>query len=77
MLAEHSDAPRDATILAHYGTEDLDLETVQAYRQIFSSLAPTHPFIAQSLRDVDPRAELTDRAGGGLLSSPARLLHPR
>ncbi|MCA8232308.1 RNA-binding domain-containing protein [Burkholderia vietnamiensis] len=49
MLAEQSDAPRDATILAHYGIEDLDLETVQAYRQIFSSRAPTHPFIAQSL----------------------------
>ncbi|WP_230463620.1 RNA-binding domain-containing protein [Burkholderia ubonensis] len=49
MLAEQSDAPRDATILAHYGIEDLDLESVQAYRQIFASRAPTHPFIAQSL----------------------------
>ncbi|ABX19327.1 MULTISPECIES: RNA-binding domain-containing protein [Burkholderia] len=51
MLAEQSDAPRDATILAHYGIEDLDLETVQAYRQIFASRVPTHPFIAQSLPD--------------------------
>ncbi|QTD95544.1 putative DNA binding domain-containing protein (plasmid) [Burkholderia anthina] len=51
MLAEQSDAPRDATILAHFGIEDLDIETVQAYRQIFASRAPTHPFIAQSLPD--------------------------
>ncbi|KVR78798.1 transcriptional regulator [Burkholderia vietnamiensis] len=51
MLAEQSDAPRDATILAHYGIEDLDLETVQAYRQIFASRVPTHTFIAQSLPD--------------------------
>ncbi|WP_279612196.1 hypothetical protein [Burkholderia latens] len=29
MLAEQSDAPRDATILAHFGIEDLDIETVQ------------------------------------------------
>lgn len=51
MLAEQSDAPRDATVLANYGIEDLDLDTVQAYRQIFASRAPTHPFIAQSLPD--------------------------
>lgn len=51
MLAEQSDAPRDATILPHFGIEDLDLETVTAYRQIFASRAPAHPFIAQSLPD--------------------------
>ncbi|WP_230963592.1 RNA-binding domain-containing protein [Burkholderia territorii] len=67
MLAEQSDAPRDATILAHYGIEDLDLESVQAYRQIFSSRAPTHPFIAQSLPEFlrSIQAWKKDRESGG------------
>ncbi|MGX7002445.1 RNA-binding domain-containing protein [Caballeronia sp. KNU42] len=49
LLAEQSDMPRDAMVLSHYGIDDLDLESVTAYRQIFASRAPTHPFIAQSM----------------------------
>jgi predicted HTH transcriptional regulator len=49
LLAEQSDMPRDAMVLSHYGIDDLDLESVAAYRQIFASRAPTHPFIAQSM----------------------------
>lgn len=51
MLAEQIDAPRDATVLSNFSVEDLDLDSVNSYRQIFSSRAPTHPFIAQSLPD--------------------------
>ncbi|WP_322048152.1 ATP-binding protein [Paraburkholderia sp. J67] len=49
LLGEQSETPRDATILPRYDTDDLDLETITAYRQIFASRAPTHPFISQSL----------------------------
>ncbi|MGF6267033.1 ATP-dependent DNA helicase RecG [Paraburkholderia youngii] len=49
LLGEQSETPRDATILPRYDIDDLDLETVAAYRQIFASRAPTHPFIAQAL----------------------------
>ncbi|MBB2984750.1 putative DNA binding domain-containing protein [Paraburkholderia sp. SIMBA_009] len=49
LLGEQSETPRDATILPRYDVDDLDLETVAAYRQIFASRAPTHPFIAQAL----------------------------
>jgi ATP-dependent DNA helicase RecG len=51
LPAEQSDTPRDAMVLAHHGTDDLDLEAVAAYRQIFASCAPIHPFIAQSMAE--------------------------
>ncbi|MEX3816463.1 hypothetical protein AB3X96_40955 [Paraburkholderia sp. BR13439] len=49
LRGEQSETPRDATILPRYDIDDLDLESVAAYRQIFASRAPTHPFIAQAL----------------------------
>ncbi len=44
MLAEQSEDSRDTRILRGFGSEDLSVETLQAYRQVFTNLQPRHPW---------------------------------
>ncbi len=46
MVADADDRPRDAEILEHFSMADLDPETLSAYRNLFRSNHPTHPFLA-------------------------------
>ncbi|MDF2867331.1 MAG: transcriptional regulator [Gammaproteobacteria bacterium] len=45
MLRDASDEPQDARILEGFGLEDLDTETLTAFRNRFRSREPTHPFL--------------------------------
>lgn len=67
LLGEQSETPRDATMLPRYDIDDLNLETIAAYRQIFASRAPSHPFISQSLPEFlrSVQAWKKDRESGG------------
>jgi len=42
MLAEQVEESRDSRILFRYGLDDLNRETLRAYRQAFSNRTPTH-----------------------------------
>jgi predicted HTH transcriptional regulator len=44
MLAEQGEESRDATILKGYGIEDLDVDSINAYRNIYSTREPDHPW---------------------------------
>lgn len=44
MLAEQVEDSRDNEIVRHYGIEDLDLSSLNAYRNLFASLNPDHPW---------------------------------
>ncbi|TVQ85264.1 MAG: hypothetical protein EA357_00860 [Micavibrio sp.] len=46
MLAEQSDESPDSVILPNYDLDDLDLDSLKAYRNTFASLKPSHPFLA-------------------------------
>jgi ATP-dependent DNA helicase RecG len=46
MLAEQVEDSRDTRILTGYDFEDLDMETFRAYRQVFASRDPSHPWTA-------------------------------
>ena len=47
MLAEQVEDSRDDKILPHYGLDDVDMETFQAYRQVFANREPGHPWNAE------------------------------
>lgn len=51
MLAEQVEDERDARILPGFGLADLDGETLSAYRQIFKTTRPDHPWTALSDQD--------------------------
>ena len=44
MLAEQSEESRDIGILQGYGLDDLDIDSFNAYRQIYTNLNPDHPW---------------------------------
>ena len=46
MLAEQMEESRDIQILSGFGLEDLDLDTLHAYRQLFANYKPDHPWNA-------------------------------
>lgn len=46
MLAEQVEDSRDDRLLSGYGFEDLSLETLRAYRQVFATRDPGHPWSA-------------------------------
>ena len=52
MLADAGDQPRDGEILEHFGVDDLDAESLAAYRNLFRSNAPNHPFLAGDDREM-------------------------
>ncbi|MCW9023095.1 MAG: putative DNA binding domain-containing protein [Gammaproteobacteria bacterium] len=45
MLAEQVEGSRDNEIIQHYGIEDLDLTSLNAYRNLFAAQSPDHPWI--------------------------------
>ena len=45
MLAEQGEDSADARILSAFGIDDLDLETLAAYKNVFAARMPTHPFL--------------------------------
>ncbi len=44
MLAEQVEDSRDNELLKGYGIEDIDLESFNAYRQLYMNLKPDHPW---------------------------------
>lgn len=48
MLAEQVEDERDARILAGYGMEDIDPESLRIYRQMLRDEKPGHPFLEQN-----------------------------
>lgn len=46
MIAEQIEDDRDAKILEHFTFDDLDMESVSAYRNIFSAVRPNHAWLA-------------------------------
>jgi ATP-dependent DNA helicase RecG len=51
MLAEQVSDSRDNRVLKNYTLNDLNKETLQAYRQVLKSTKPTHP--AHSKSDIE------------------------
>jgi len=47
MLADRSEEHADSRILQHFAIEDLDLSSLQQYRQRFASHKPTHPWLSE------------------------------
>ena len=66
MLAEQTEESRDSRILARYSAADLDANTVEAYRQLFASRTPTHPFVTKTSQEflLAVNAWRRDRATG-------------
>lgn len=58
MLRDASDEPQDGAVLEGFGLDDLDGESLKAYRNRFASHDPDHPFLA-----LDDRG-LLERLGG-------------
>lgn len=58
MIAEADEDTRDSRILAGFGLDDLDADTIDTYRNLFRSVKPTHPWLR--LND----AELLSQLGG-------------
>lgn len=58
MLAEQVEDSRDEKILPHYGLDDLDMETFQAYWQVFSNRELGHPW------NAEPAIAFLQRIGG-------------
>lgn len=58
MLRDTSDDAQDGMILEGYGVQDLDEETIKAFRNRFASREPDHPFLG-----LDDKAFL-ERLGG-------------
>lgn len=50
MIREKSDAPNDSIVLMNFSAEDLDLDSVKAYRQEFKVFKPDH--VINSLDDI-------------------------
>lgn len=44
MLAEQAQDSRDSVVLEHFQINDLDMESVQNYRQRYANLDPSHPW---------------------------------
>ncbi|MBE9051659.1 putative DNA binding domain-containing protein [Nostocales cyanobacterium LEGE 11386] len=47
MLAEQVEEVRDARLLENYGFDDIDLNTLKAYRNQFKATKPDHPWLDQ------------------------------
>ena len=44
MMAEQVEESRDTELLKGYGIEDIDFESFNAYRQLYTNLKPDHPW---------------------------------
>ncbi|HJX11876.1 MAG TPA: RNA-binding domain-containing protein, partial [Candidatus Binatia bacterium] len=58
MLADQVEEARDAKLLDHYDFDDLNLPTLQAYRNAFKSVKPDHPWV-----DLDDKEFLCNIGG--------------
>jgi ATP-dependent DNA helicase RecG len=58
MLRDAGDEPLDSLILDGFDLDDLDTETLAAYRNRFASRDPDHPFLALN------EANFLERLGG-------------
>jgi predicted HTH transcriptional regulator len=58
MLAERVEESRDGEILQGFGVEELDLDSFNAYRQLYASRQPTHPW-----NELDPQSFLRNIGG--------------
>jgi ATP-dependent DNA helicase RecG len=47
MLADCAEEPADSRILEHFTIEDLDVPSLQQYRQRLASHKPTHPWLSE------------------------------
>jgi ATP-dependent DNA helicase RecG len=47
MLIDKSEEPADSRIIKHFEITDLDLQSLQQYRQRFASHKPTHPWLSE------------------------------
>lgn len=45
MIADASDEPRDGTVLVNYGLDDIDGDTLDAWRNVFRAHERNHPFL--------------------------------
>ncbi len=52
LLAEADALPRDGEILDGYGLDDLDPDSLAAFRNLFRSQSPGHPFLAGDDREM-------------------------
>lgn len=52
MIAESQEPARDARFLPHYGLEDLDQESIQVFRQIFTNTQSNHPFLVSDDQEM-------------------------
>lgn len=52
MIADAEEVPWDSQIVAHYSFENLDPESIAAYRNLFRSGSPTHPFLTGSDQEM-------------------------
>lgn len=52
MIADAEEDTRDARILEHFGLEDLDEESLKRYRNLFSAVNPSHPWLTLDDRSL-------------------------
>ncbi len=52
MLADRAEEPADSRILEHFSIGDLDLPSLQQYRQRLASHKPTHPWLSEDDRGL-------------------------
>lgn len=66
MIAERVEDARDARVLEHFTVNDLDLDSVSAYRNRFSAVRPGHLFVDLALPEFLQKigAYATDRERG-------------
>ncbi|MEI7834731.1 MAG: RNA-binding domain-containing protein, partial [bacterium] len=51
LLADQAEVPADARILPFLTLEQLDIQTIQQYRQLFSATKPEHPWLLLDTRE--------------------------
>jgi ATP-dependent DNA helicase RecG len=52
MLSDRAEEPADSRILEHFSLNDLDLASLQQYRQRFASHKPTHPWLSEDDKEL-------------------------
>jgi ATP-dependent DNA helicase RecG len=52
MLADQSEQPADSVIVEHFDLDDLDIKSLQQYRNRFASRSPAHPWLNKDDRGL-------------------------
>ncbi len=76
MLAEQVEDERDARVMAGFGLDDFDAESLRIYRQMLKDERPGHPYLEQGDQDflISLRAWRRDRQAGASGPTLAGLL---